>query len=289
MGGNFLSATPDTTFTAAALRNCELTVHVSTKLNRSHLVHGKTAIILPCLGRTEIDLQQGSPQFVTVENSAGVVHQSRGNLEPISSALWSEPKIVAMLAKAILPKSTVDWKHLATNYDAIRDLIEDTIPGFEQYNDRVRKPGGFYLPNAAREGQFNTTTEKANFSINVLSNHVMNDDEFLMMTIRSHDQYNTTIYGLDDRYRGIHQGRRVVFMNPEDIDALKFKAGDVVNLYSYYDRVERKAEAFVIVPYNIPRKNIATYFPEANALIPHNRFADKSQTPISKSVVVKVN
>jgi molybdopterin-dependent oxidoreductase alpha subunit len=197
LGGNFLSATPDTNFTATALRNCDLTVHVSTKLNRSHLVHGRIAIILPCLGRTEIDLQRDEVQFVSVENSAGVVHQSKGNLQPMSAALWSEPKIVATLAKAVLPKSNLDWEKLSGNYDAIRDLIEKTIPGFERYNDRVRKPGGFYLPNAAREGNFKTATLKANFSINALSNHMLNDDEFLMMTIRSHDQYNTTIYGLN--------------------------------------------------------------------------------------------
>ncbi|RAV98566.1 FdhF/YdeP family oxidoreductase [Pseudochryseolinea flava] len=288
MGGNFLSATPDTNFTASALKNCELTVHVSTKLNRSHVVHGRRAIILPCLGRTEEDAQRSGMQFVTVENSAGVVHQSKGNLPPISRELWSEPKIVAGIAKVLLQKSKLDWDMLTSNYDHIRDLIEQSIPGFEHYNERVRKPGGFYLPNAAREGKFNTTTAKGIFSINVLASHHLKDDEFLMMTIRSHDQYNTTIYGLNDRYRGVHHGRRVVFMNANDVSKHDLKAGDRVNLYSYYDLVERRAESFVVIPYNIPSKNIATYFPEANALIPYNRYADKSQTPISKSVVVKI-
>lgn len=288
MGGNFLSATPDTHVTAEALRKCDLTVHVSTKLNRSHLEHGKTALILPCLGRTEKDMQASGEQFVTVENSAGVVHQSRGVKQAVSNELFSEPRIVAELAKATLTKNGLDWDKLVCNYDEIRELIERTIPGFEAYNERVRKPGGFYLPNTARQGVFKTATDKANFTINALSSHDLAEDEFLMMTIRSHDQYNTTIYGLHDRYRGIHNGRRVVFMNDLDMKKSGLKKGDRVNIISMYDAVVRRAEDFVIVPYNIPNQNIATYFPEANAVIPYNRFADKSQTPISKSVLVKI-
>ena len=268
MGGNFLSATPDTNFTGKALQKCDMTVHVSTKLNRSHLVHGKTALILPCLGRTEYDQQESGEQFVSVENSTGVVHKSRGGKKPVSENLLSEPKIVAELAKATLPPSFPPiggikggWDVLASNYDTIRDLIEKTIPGFENYNERVRKDGGFYLPNGAREGEFNTLTEKANFTINALADHALKTGEYLMMTVRSHDQYNTTIYGLHDRYRGIHNGRRVVFMNEDDSQQAGLKKGDSVDIISTYDGVERKAEDFVIVPYEIPKQNIATYFP----------------------------
>jgi molybdopterin-dependent oxidoreductase alpha subunit len=286
LGGNFLSATPDTNFTEQALQSCNLTVHISTKLNRSHLAHGKEALILPCLGRTEEDLQQGKPQRVSVENSAGVVHQSHGTKTPISSYLYSEPKIVAELAKATLMDSALDWDGLVNDYDRIRELIEKTIPGFENFNERLNKPGGFYLPNGAREGKFNTTSAKAQFTINQVADHQLADNEFLMMTIRSHDQFNTTIYGLHDRYRGIHNGRRVVFVNPADIDRLKLKPGDWVNITSQYDGIKRTAENFMVVSYQIPIQCIATYFPEANVVIPYNHFAMGSQTPISKSVVV---
>ena len=289
MGGNFLSATPDTELTAKALQQCEMTVHVSTKLNRSHLIHGKTALILPCLGRTERDEQATGKQFVTVENSTGVVHQSRGGKKPVSKHLLSEPKIVAELAKATLGnKSTVNWDHLVSDYDHIRDVIERTIPGFENYNDRVRKPGGFYLPNGAREGDFKTSTGKANFTINKNPEHQLAKDEYLMMTIRSHDQYNTTIYGLHDRYRGIHNERRVVLMNDQDMKAEGLNAKDEVDLISEYEGEKREAKSFLVVPYDIPTRCIGTYFPEANVLIPYNQFAHTSKTPISKSVVVKV-
>lgn len=288
MGGNFLSATPDTDFTGKALEKCDLTVQVSTKLNRSHLVHGKTALILPCLGRTEQDQQESGEQFVSVENSTGVVHKSQGGKKPASEYLLSEPKIVAELAKATLNQAGLKWDQLVSNYDSIRNLIEKTIPGFGNYNERVRKNGGFYLPNSARQGEFNTSTNKANFSINVLADHTLKPNEYLMMTVRSHDQYNTTIYGLHDRYRGIHNGRRVVFMNPEDAAQAGLKKGDTVDIISNYQGAERKAEDFVIVPYEIPRQNIATYFPEANAVIPYNEYARGSQTPISKSVVVQL-
>lgn len=288
MGGNFLSASPDTEFTASALRTCDLTIQVSTKLNRSHLVTGKEAIILPCLGRTESDIQNGKPQFVTVENSTGVVHQSQGHKNPASNSLRSEVRIVSDLAAATLTSAQLDWISLASDYDRIRDLIEKTIPGFDKYNERVRQPGGFYLPNGVRRGEFKTATSKANFSLNALADHNLSEDEFLMMTIRSHDQYNTTIYGLNDRYRGIHNGRRVVFMNESDLVRLNLIKGDRVIISSYYDGVQRKADNFVVVPYPIPTQNIATYFPEANAVIPHNHFARGSQTPISKSVRVKV-
>ncbi|PWL28652.1 FdhF/YdeP family oxidoreductase [uncultured Roseivirga sp.] len=288
MGGNFLSATPDTDFTAKALQNCNLTVHVSTKLNRSHVVHGKKALILPCLGRTDKDIQNGQEQFVSCENSMGVVQSSQGVLSPPSKHLLSEVRIVAELAKATLKNSKIDWEGLASNYDNIRAAIEKVIPGFEQYNEKVRKPGGFYLPNGAREGKFNTTSGKAEFTVIDLPKHELAEDEFVMMTIRSHDQYNTTIYGLNDRYRGIYNERRVVMMNEEDMQDKGFKKGDVVNLTSHFNGVERRANQFIVLPYPIPRTNVATYFPEANALVPIDSFARKSMTPASKMVRIKI-
>ena len=290
MGGNFLSATPDTQYTAQGLEQCAMTVHVSTKLNRSHLIHGRTALMLPCLGRTERDEQASGPQFVSVENSTGVVHQSRGGKHPVSEHLLSEPKIVAELAKATLGNdTTVDWDALASDYDRIRDAIEQTIPGFERYNERVRHPGGFYLPNGARERIFNTDTGKAKFTVNRLPDHALAEGEFLMMTIRSHDQYNTTIYGLHDRYRGIHHARRVVLMNEEDVAAAQLEKGALVDISSFYDGVERRAHGFTVVPYCIPTRCLGTYFPEANVVVPYNRSARISNQPISKSVVVKVS
>ena len=289
MGGNFISATPDTEFTAAALNNCRLTVQVSTKLNRSHLVTGEMALILPCLGRTEEDIQGGKAQFVTVENSMGIVHKSQGHLKPASEHLLSEPKIVAELAKATLgSKSTVDWDKMASNYDRARDAIEAVIPGFENYNERVRQAGGFYLPNCAREGKFNTKVGKAIFSINPLPDTSLQAGEYFMTTIRTHDQFNTTIYGLDDRYRGIYNGRRVVLMHPDDLKREGLKAGDLVNLYNHHGNTERVAECFMTVAYDIPQGCVATYFPEANVLVPVNQRARKSHTPASKSVVISM-
>ncbi len=291
MGGNFLSATPDTEYTANALQNCRLTIQVSTKLNRSHLVTGRNALILPCLGRTELDKQVGGIQFVSVENSMGVVHQSRGKLRPASEHLLSEPAIVCRLALSTLEgerKGSTDWQAMMNDYDLIREAIEATITGFEDYNERVRKGGGFYLPNCAREGNFKTDVGKAKFSVNKLPKHQLEEGEYLMMTIRSHDQFNTTIYGLDDRYRGIYNGRRVVLVNAEDLKAAKLKQGDMVHLHSDYNGIERVAEAFMVVEYDIPRQCVATYFPEANVLVPIDLMADKSHTPASKSVVVRM-
>ena len=289
LGGNFLSATPDTEYTADALRRCRLTVHVSTKLNRAHLITGKQALILPCLGRTEIDQQTGGPQFVTTENSMAVVEEWRGTLEPASAHLLSEPAIVAGLAKATLGnRTTVDWDGLLANYDRIRERIEQVVPGFEKYNERVRQPGGFYLPNPIRKREFKTKDGKAHFTVHPLPEIKLAADEFLMMTMRSHDQFNTTIYGLDDRYRGIHNGRRVVFLNPDDIRLSNLAVGELVDLTSKYSGEERVAHSFRIVPYNIPRRCAATYFPEANVLVPVNYFAEKSHTPASKSVVITI-
>ncbi len=289
MGGNFLSATPDTELTAKGLRQCQLTAHVSTKLNRSHVIHGKQALILPCLGRTEVDTQAAGDQFVSVENSTGVVHQSHGHLKPSSEHLLSEPMIVARLAEATLgAKSTVDWSGLVADYDRIREKIEQTIPGFENYNERVRQPGGFYLPNGAREGKFHTKDGKAHFTVHPIPQHALESGQYLMMTIRTHDQYNTTIYGLDDRYRGIYQERRVVLMNVEDMKKANLQMGDVVNLISHFQGEKRRADKFIVVPYSIPRQCVATYFPEANVLVPLKSKADRSHTPTSKSVVVSL-
>ncbi len=287
LGGNFLSATPDTEFTAEALRRCSLTVHVSTKLNRSHLIHGKTALILPCLGRTEIDVQASGEQFVTTENSMGIVQTSTGILTPCAPHLKSETAIVCELAAATLASKTrLNWLEMRENYDNIRNLIEKVIAGFDNYNVRVRKSGGFYLPNGPRERQFTTADKKAHFTINSVPIWTLKQDEYMMMTIRSHDQFNTTIYGLDDRYRGVYNERRVVLMNEKDMKKAGLQVQDVVDLFSVFNGVKRTSKRYIVVPYDIPEGDVATYFPEANALIPIDSFADKSLTPTSKSVVI---
>jgi len=289
MGGNFLSATPDTHFTGEALRKCKLTVHVSTKLNRSHLVHGEEALILPCLARSDKDLLNGEQQFVSCENSMSVVHASKGVLQPVSDNLLSEPVIVCSLAKATLGgRSKVTWDKYLEHYDHIRSDIEKTIPGFERYNERIRIPGGFYLPNCARDGSFDTATQKAHFTITKVSNVILKEDELMMMSIRSHDQFNTTIYGLNDRYRGIYNERRIILMNQQDMNKRGLKKEELVDLYSYDDGKERVARKFLVIPYPIPETCAATYFPEANVLVSINSVAEKSNTPVSKLVVIKV-
>jgi molybdopterin-dependent oxidoreductase alpha subunit len=289
MGGNFLSATPDTDYTAEALQNCRLTVQVSTKLNRAHLVTGKEALILPCLGRTERDMQKGGAQFVTVENSMGVVHSSRGSLPPASQHLLSEPMIVARLATATFGNAhQVRWLEMAGDYDRVRDAIAEVVPGFEAYNRRVRRENGFVLPNGARDREFDTSDGKAHFTVHPIPETELGDDEFLMMTIRSHDQYNTTIYSHDDRYRGIKNGRRVVLLNPSDIAGHGLHEGQLVDLVSHFQGEERVADNFRVVPYDMPLRSAATYFPEANVLVPVDSYADRSHTPTSKSVVITI-
>ncbi|MEO8447572.1 MAG: FdhF/YdeP family oxidoreductase [bacterium] len=289
MGGNFLSATPDTNYTSEALRKCRLTVQVSTKLNRSHLVHGEEAIILPCLSRSDIDMINGKEQFVSTENSTGVIQSSKGILKPVSDKLLSEPEIVCRLAEATLgSRSKVDWKKYTESYDHVRADIERTIPGFENYNSRIRIPGGFYLPNSNREGKFDTPSAKAQFTISKFTAPVLKDYELMMMTIRSHDQFNTTIYGLNDRYRGIYNERRVVFMNEKDISKRRLKNGDTVDLICDSDGRERTAHKFIVVEYPIPAGCTATYFPETNVLVPIGSVADKSNTPVSKMVIIKI-
>ncbi|MFT6756002.1 MAG: molybdopterin-dependent oxidoreductase alpha subunit [Urechidicola sp.] len=290
MGGNFISATPDTEFTAEALQNCDLTVQISTKLNRSHLIHGKRALILPCLGRSEVDVQETGEQFVSVENSMGVVHQSHGHLTPLSEYLKSEAAIVSGIANATLKNSKTLWLELIEDYDSIRNKIEKTIPGFENYNTRVRIKGGFYLPNNARDNDFSPTdTGKANFSINKPSEIKLEKNQFLMMTIRSHDQYNTTIYGLDDRYRGILNERRVLLMNKSDMKEMNLKKLDVVDLMSYFKGETRSAYKFLVIPYDIPKQCTATYFPETNVLVPLHNKADISNTPASKTITITIH
>jgi len=289
LGGNFLSATPDTEFTAEALRRCSLTAHVSTKLNRAHLITGEQALILPCLGRTEIDAQASGPQFVTTENSMAIVQASRGFLRPASDDLLSEPAIVARLAMATLgDRSQIDWQALIADYDRIREHIERVVPGFDDYNARVRQPGGFHLPSPPRERVFNTPSGRAVFTVHPMPHHDLEPDQYLMMTIRSHDQFNTSIYGLDDRYRGIYNGRRVVFLNADDIRDAGLSEGQKVDLISHFEGEERVALHFVVVPYSIPRRCAATYFPETNVLVPIRSVADKSNTPASKSVVISI-
>ncbi|MDP6985826.1 MAG: FdhF/YdeP family oxidoreductase [Candidatus Thalassarchaeaceae archaeon] len=293
MGGNFLSAMSDTRATARALQNCELTVQVSTKPNRSHLVTGKTALILPCLGRTERDSTGVGDQYVTVENSMGVVHMSVGKSSPAGNMLMSEPAIIASIGSHIKQSSghkKIPWMELVNDYDNIRNEIESVIPGFESYNERSRKRGGFYLPNPPRDSlEFQTRTGKANFIVNPMSSISSDDGKFVMMSIRSHDQYNTTIYGLDDRYRGVKGGRRVVLVNKTDMEENGWEKLQVVNISSHYEGKQLSSDKWYIVPYDIPPGNVATYFPESNELIPLESVADLSNTPTSKSVLVSIS
>ena len=289
MGGNFLSASPDTSATAEAMRNCSLTVHVSTKPNRSHLIHGKRALILPCLGRSERDVQATGDQFVTVENSMGVVHQSQGDRKPASELLKSEVAIVAGLGQKHFGNNhNVQWDDLASSYDKIRDLISTVIPGFDYYNTRVRQKGGFYLPNGPRELKFTNKEQKGLLTVNKLEALDKEDAKYVLMTIRSHDQFNTTIYGLNDRYRGVHNERRVLFMNPNDMAKEGLKQGDVVDLIGHYKGEKRYAHRFMPIPYDIPEGNTAAYFPETNVLVPLDSTADESNTPTSKAIMITI-
>ena len=289
MGGNFLSATPDTRRTASGLRNVGLTVQISTKLNRSHLITGKTAIILPVLGRTEIDMQESGEQFVTVENSMGVVHRSKGNMIPVSTNLISEPFLVAQLGVRLCP-DVLPWREYMRNYDNIRDLMERSLHGFDDYNHRVRAPNGFLLPNPPRDScEFDTDSGKASFSVHSLPDVKVQSGHFVLMTIRSHDQYNTTIYGLHDRYRGVHGNRRIVFMNALDMSERNLKTRDIVHMKSHFNGTIRESNNWIVVPYEIPRGNLAAYFPEANELVPLDSTAHISNTPTSKWIEVSLS
>ena len=289
LGGNFLGATPDTQLTARALQRCRLTVQISTKLNRGHLITGREALILPCLGRTEEDLQATGAQFVSVENTTGVVHQSHGVLPPASKHLRSEPAIVAGMAQATLAaRTSTDWSGLVADYDRIREHIEHVVPGFAQYNRRVRDPGGFYLPNGPREGKFTTSSGKARFTVHPVPRHDLRLGELMLTTLRSHDQFNTTIYGENDRYRGIANGRRVLFINAQDIAERGLESGQLVDLISRDGNESRKADRFKLVPYDIPRGCVAAYYPETNVLVPLHSVAERSNQPAFKSIVIRI-
>lgn len=291
MGGNFAAATPDTARSHAALRNCALTVHVATKLNRSHVVHGRQALILPCLGRTEIDVQAAGPQAVTVEDSMSMVHRSAGMNAPASPQLLSEPMIVARLAAATLPDSTVPWLWLVEDYDRIRDGIARVVTGFEDFNARVRVPGGFHLRNAARERDWSGIGGRARLlphALDVADMPVAEGGLLTLTTLRSHDQYNTTVYGLRDRYRGVDGERRVLFISADDLRRLGLSAGQWVDIVSVWDDGERIAPRFVLVEYDIPPGGVAAYYPETNVLVPLGHHAEGARTPASKSIPVRL-
>ncbi|MDV3058713.1 FdhF/YdeP family oxidoreductase [Pseudomonas paracarnis] len=297
LGGNFAQATPDSTRTFEALRNCDLTVQISTKLNRSHLMHGKDALILPCLGRTDIDIQADGPQAVTVEDSFSMVHGSNGQLQPLSKLMKSEPAILAGIAAATLGSKPVDWNWLVADYGRIRDLIADTIPGFKDFNEKIKHPGGFYLGNSAGARRWNTPSGRANFRPNILPKDLIHErthatgrvPDLIMQSMRSHDQYNTTIYGLDDRYRGVKGQRDVLFVNEADIIRLGFKPGqkaDIVSLWE--DGRERRVKGFTLLAFDIPAGQAAAYYPEVNPLVPLESTGDGSHTPTSKFVAIRL-
>ena len=295
LGGNFAQATPDSPRTAEALRNCDLTVQISTKLNRSHLMHGKEALILPCLGRTDIDHQAEGPQAVTVEDSFSMVHASNGQLKALSNQMRSEPAIIAGIAAATLGTHPIDWNWVVADYGRIRELIADTIPGFKDFNTRIQNPGGFYLGNSAGARQWNTPTQRANFRINALPQDLIDArtratgklPDLILQSMRSHDQYNTTIYGLDDRYRGVKGQRDVLFVNEADIIRLGFKPGQMVDIVSIWDdQHERRVKNFTLLAFDIPAGQAAAYYPEVNPLVPLESTGDGSHTPTSKFVAI---
>ena len=293
LGGNFAAATPDTAFTERALRRARLTAHVATKLNRSHLVCGEEALLLPCLGRTERDVQAGGPQFVTVEDSMSLVHRSEGSLEPASPGLRSEPAIVAGLARAVLgAKSRVPWEELIADYDRIRERIARVVPGFREMNRRVRRPGGFVLPSGARSRHFETPSGRARFRTHPIPRLDLTPDQLLLMTVRSHDQFNTTVYGLDDRYRGVRGDRRVLFLHSADAAARGLEEGARIDVKSHFAGAQgpetREVRGFRVHCFDLPRGCAAAYFPEANPLVPVASFAEGSRTPSYKSIPITI-
>jgi molybdopterin-dependent oxidoreductase alpha subunit len=297
LGGNFSAATPDTERTHQALKKCDLTVQISTKLNRSHVVTGKRALILPCLGRTEIDRQMSGEQCITVEDSMSMVHSSTGQNEPASDTIRSETAIVAAMAMASVGDKIVDWQKLASDYALIRQEISAVIPSFEDYNARIKAGRGFYLQNPAAQRQWNTPMKKATFSDANLPEKLAHEwaqsltkkPVLTLQTLRSHDQYNTTIYGMDDRYRGVYGERNVIFMNADDIDKHALKNGDYVKITTIAnDSIERSLSNFKIVEYSIPSGCIAAYYPETNPLVPLESIADDCGTPTYKSIAVSI-
>ncbi len=290
LGGNFAAATPDTTFTIQALSKCQLTVQIATKLNRSHLQTGAVALLLPCLGRSEIDVPPNAAgaQFVTVENSMSVVHKSEGKLTPAGTQLRSEPFIVAHIAHALLGDAQVPWVKLASDYDAIRDLIERSIDGFDRYNARARMPDGFVLPSAVRGRTWRTASGKLELTTHALPQLDVRADELVLMTIRTHDQFNTTVYEENDRYRGVYGDRRVVFMHAADLASRGLTDGARIDVTSRFGEELRTVRDFRARAYDIPRGCAAAYFPETNPLVALHSVADESHTPTSKSIVVSV-
>ncbi|MGE8334501.1 FdhF/YdeP family oxidoreductase [Pseudomonas laurylsulfatiphila] len=297
LGGNFAQATPDSPRTFQALQNCDLTVQISTKLNRSHLTHGKDALILPCLGRTDIDIQNEGPQAITVEDSFSMVHASNGQLQPLSNQMRSEPVILAGIAAATLGSHPVDWNWLVADYSRIRDLIAETIPGFTDFNEKVKNPGGFYLGNSAGARKWSTASGRANFRPNALPKDLVHErtratgvlPDLIMQSMRSHDQYNTTIYGLNDRYRGVKGQRDVLFVNEADIIRLGFKPGQKADIVSLWDDgVERRVKGFTLLAFDIPAGQAAAYYPEVNPLVPLESTGDGSHTPTSKFVAIRL-
>ncbi|GAB4024470.1 FdhF/YdeP family oxidoreductase [Spirosoma koreense] len=289
LGGNLLSAGPDTEFTAACMRGLRLTAFIATKLNRGHLTTGKTALLLPCFTHLDIDRQQSGEQFTSCENSMGVVSRNQGVLEPLAGDMKSEVAIIGGIARTTLgSRSTVDWEAYTANYDTIRDAISRVIPGFEQFNEKIRKPGGFYLPNGPRERNFTTENGKANFTVTDMVMHHLEPDQLVLMSIRSHDQFNTTVYDYNDRYRGIHGERRVVLLNPQDMADRGIQERQLVTITSHFEGQTRTLENMIAIPYNIPKGNTAAYYPEANVLVPVASVAYISNTPTSKFVVVTV-
>ena len=289
LGGNLLAAGPDTEFIAEAMRKQKLTVFVGTKLNRGHLTTGETSLLLPTFAHVDIDMQKSGHQMTSCENSMGVVSQNKGILVPLAGDQLSEVAIISGMAIATLgDKTRTDWVAMTENYDVIRERISRVIPGFEKFNEKLRQPGGFYLPNGPRERKFTTKDGKAHFSTTTLERYEIEPDQLILMTVRSHDQFNTTIYEYNDRYRGIHNERRVLFMNPADMAARGIKAKDLIDITSHFKGEERTVEKFVAVPYDIPKGNVSAYFPEANPLVPINSVAKISNTPTSKYVVVTV-
>ena len=285
ISGNLVSNAPDTAYSSHALQRSKLTAYISTKLNRSHLITGERALILSCLGRTEEDIQASGKQFTTVEDSMGIINPSQGFLRPASPHLKSDVAIIASLAQTTLQtRTSIDWSGFAANYASIRDAISRVIPGFENFNARLANEKFFYLPNAAKDRIFKTDSGKAKLRVCPIPKHDLLLHEFLLTTIRSHDQFNSTIYGLNDRYRGVFNGRRVLFLNPEDMAAAKLSAGDIVDIYSHFEGEIRKAPRFAVVPYRIARRSAAAYYPETNILIPIRSVAAKSNQPASKCI-----
>jgi molybdopterin-dependent oxidoreductase alpha subunit len=285
ISGNFLSNVPDTVYSAHAMKRCKLTVHVSTKLNRSHLITGERALILPCLGRSEEDIQASGKQFLTVEDSMGIINPSQGFFPPASPHLMSDVAILANLAHVTLgSRTTTNWLGFAADYGLIRDAISRVVPGFENFSARLANEKFFYLPNAARHRVFKTKSSKAKLSVCPIPKHDLKPDELLLTTIRSHDQFNSTIYGLNDRYRGVFDGRRVLFLNPLDMEERNLKAGQIVDICSHFEGEVRRAFRFAVVPYAIARRSAAAYYPETNVLVPIRSVAAKSNQPVFKCI-----